>query len=300
MMLVVLCVLPVEAADDDRFSQLVAPVGARVLTDRTSSIDHFRLVLSAQKRAAAVTFADRELRISGSLRRLAWESSEKLDLDGLLEPLQNELAQGMSARVLYQCQDLDCGSSHFWANEIFENGRLVGRDNQQRYMVVYLPPTAAATPSTLRAPATLLLVYATQRGPRQTVVGLDMIETSDNVLPGVVNRADISSMLSISSGWLPGFQVTDGQFDSVASAPLLNVLTSLSQGVQQRLFLVVHCYQSNDMSVNQTCSDRLAQQLRVAGFDMGAGLNVSGQAALALPPDGRLVPALRFVFWPRR
>ncbi|MDP2507033.1 MULTISPECIES: DUF4892 domain-containing protein [unclassified Oceanobacter] len=293
-MLMVLCVVPLHAAEENRFGQLLAPVGARVLTDRTSSIDHFRLVLSAQKRTVTKTVADRELRVSGSLRRMAWESSEKRDLDELLQPLRNELARGMSARVLYQCQDLDCGSSHFWANEIFSNGRLVGRDNQQRYMAVYLPPASAD------APSTLLLVYATQRGPRQTVVGLDVIETTDEVLPGVASREDINNMLSLSSGWLPGFELADNQLDPVASEPLLEVLSSLSEGVQQRLFLVVHCYQSNEMSVNQTCSDRLAEQLRVAAFDHGAELNVSGQAALVLPAGDSLVPALRFVFWPGR
>ncbi len=41
-------------------------------------------------------------------------------------------------QVLYQCRALDCGSNPFWANEIFRNARLGGREQNQFYRVALL------------------------------------------------------------------------------------------------------------------------------------------------------------------
>jgi len=296
----ILSMLPatVRAADNtDTLVKQATPAGSRLLTDRTEQVSSYRLALSGLKRQAATTFAEQEVRVSGQLRRLAWESSEKLDLDAAINPLLLALKSNLDNSILYQCSDLDCGSSHFWANEIFGNGRLVGRDNQQRLLVAYLPQ---ADTNGSDSEQTVVMFYVTNRGPRQTVAGMNILRTSDRVLPEVISRADIEGRLSASSGWLPGMVTAAGQLDLQQSSELIAVLKGLSDGVKQRLHLVVHCYESGDMAENQSCSDRIAQQLRVATFDGHRELNVSGGAALALAPQNNNQPALRFVFWPRR
>ncbi|WP_221801274.1 DUF4892 domain-containing protein [Oceanobacter mangrovi] len=274
------------------YAGLVAPAGSRLITDQQKSVSNFRLAMSSLKRQAATTFAAQEVRVSGDLHRWAWEVSEKTDLDQLLQPLLLNLAANPAASILYQCKDLDCGSSHFWANEIFGNGRLVGRDGQQRYLVGYIPAASG--------PATVLLLYASQRGPRQTVIGFDVLTTADQVLPQVVNRETILGRLSASSGWLPGLVTVGSELDVEASAALIEVLKGLSDGLRSRLYLMVHCYENSEMDANQQCSDQLAEQLRTATATLGRPLNIRGQAALVASPESSNKAALRFVFWPGR
>ncbi|WP_169449493.1 DUF4892 domain-containing protein [Oceanobacter kriegii] len=280
-------------ADTAALIEQATPAGSRLLTDRTEAVRNYRLALSDLKRQSATTFSEQEVRVNGELRRLAWESGEKLDLTSAVTPLLITLDASMSATILYQCEDLDCGSSHFWANEIFGNGRLVGRDNQQRLVIAYLTDAASGE-------HTVVMYYASHRGPRQTVAGMNILKTKDRILPETISRADVENRLSASSGWLPGFVADGGAFDASQSQALIDVLKGLSDGVKQRLHLVVHCYESGDMAVNQSCSERLAKQLRVATFDGSRELNVSAGAALALAPETSNKPALRFVFWPRR
>lgn len=262
--------------------------GARSIANTDKPVVGYRLITSSLKRQSATTFGEHEVALSGNLQRRAWEISARQDLDQVVDFVLGQLDYD---RLLYQCEDLDCGSSHFWANEVFGTGRLVGRDNAQRYRVLLKEQGDQKL---------VYLLYVTHRGPRQTVYGVDVIQTRDKVTQGEVSRADVEKTLAQSQGWLPGMVVGENGLDEAASAALIDTLKGQSVSVKRRLYLIVHCYESTDMEANQACSDRIAEQLRLATFDGARQLDVRGQGALLLPPDQQLTPALRFVFWPTR
>jgi hypothetical protein len=79
---------------------------------------------------------------------------------------------------------------------------------------------------------------------------------------------------------------------------LIDTLKNLDINIKRRLNLVVHCFGSNSMSKNLSCSTRLSQELRLAIYQ-DFEIPVFGNGALTLPVGNNLKPQLRFVLWPR-
>ncbi len=275
---------------DGWISSLSLPPGVRQIQAETETGVSYRLVLSELKRQSATTFGEQERAVFGDVRRRAWEINGRQDLEELTALFRRQMPEG---QLLYQCQSLDCGSSHFWANEIFGNGRLVGRDRYQSYFV-WAEPLANSTGQRV------YLFYAAGRGSRQTVIGLNVVDTQSPLTRAAVSHAAVEEALASSSGWLPGFVADHGSLDTDASAVLIEVIKGTSRGLKQRLFLTVHCYDDTNMLVNTQCSQRLAEQLRVATYDGVTELPVQGLGALVIPDSGGYQPRLRFVVWPRR
>lgn len=276
--------MPVQALPPEPFAQ------SQLQDEQKRAVSDYRLVVSGLTRTQATTVPTRELRISGELWRRVWAVEPRFTLQ---EVSDHFLRQLDNLDILYECRALDCGSSHFWANELFRNARLVGREQFQVYRVAMHSDPGSGL-------KTLYVLYVMQRGTRQVMVNLDIVTTRDAVQSDTGLAEQIRQQLTRSSGWLPGFVTRDGQLDVTASSALIASLQALSVPEKSRLYLLVHCYDSSDMNQNQQCSERLAGQLRAAAFDGRQELNISGQAALTAAPDRSLSPALRFVFWPAR
>lgn len=263
---------------------------AALQDDKTQEVTNYRLVLSGLKRNQATTFGELERRLDGNLWRRVWAVQDRVPLDTVIEHFTRQLAD---STVLYQCRALDCGSNPFWANEIFGNARLGGREQNQFYSV------------TLREDATskektVYVLYIIERGSKQVMVNLDVLTTTGAVKEQADMNTLIQQALISSQGWLPGLVTANGRIDEQQSGALIEYLKNLTPGMKRRLYLLVHCYDASHMSDNIQCSQRLAEQLRLATFDGQYELNIDGHGALTPAPDNRLQPALRFVFWPGR
>jgi hypothetical protein len=261
--------------------------GARLQDEQNQRNVNYRLVLSELKRSQATTSGELELRVKGDLIRRVWTLPEHIPLAEVTRFYSDQLT---SAEVLYACDGLDCGSSHFWANEIFSNSRLVGRDQQQIYRVFKQKDKTGMT--------RVFVLYVVQRGTRQVMVNLDELSTRDAVTAERSLTDQIDQALAASHGWLPGFAVDNGELNKRASEPLIRALQELTPSLKRRLYLIVHCYEASHMADNIACSERLAATLK--GFEGLHELNVVGQGALTAAPHDGLQPALRFIFWPGR
>ena len=262
---------------------------ARLLQDSQSDVNHYRLVLSELKRTRATTYGEQEKRLSGQLWRRYWAVAPEFSLDEVSDYFA---AQFQPLEKLYQCRGLDCGSSHFWANDVFDNSRLVGREANQRYW--------AALQTTENGMNRVWVVYVVQRGSGQVYVALDRFDTTEEVSLQRVTQSQIRAALRQNAGWLPGLMVDNGTLQTEASSNLVTVLQELSASDKRRLYLMVHCYDASQMGDNLRCSERLAKQLRVATYNGQNELNILGQGALSPAPDSGLEPRLRYVFWPQR
>ena len=246
----------------------------------------YRLVLSELKRKQATTSGEVERLISGDMTRQFWQLSVNHEVEQVLE---HYLTQWKDAQVMYRCSGLDCGSSNFWANKIFENAKLYGRDANQAYLVAMIPGS----------PNRIYVLYAVQRSKQKLYFNLDEITSTDALTDEEVERRQLMTSLQQEAGWLEGMHVTDGRIDEKQSDVLLNTLKNLDGSIKRRLYLVVHCYQANNMADNFACSTRLAQQMRAAIYE-DFEIQVFGHGALTLPPGDELKPQLRFMLWPRQ
>lgn len=272
--------------------QALQPLSRAEMLDQQSSKNvEYRLVLSELKRIEATTVGENERFVNGDLKRELWQLSSSHELSDVIAHYRQQLGD---VQTLYQCSGLDCGSSNFWANKIFMNAKLYGRDAKQDYAVLLKPAANKNTSNTV------YVIYAVQRSKQKTYFNIDVITTRDPVTDDEVARKQILATLQTESGWLPGLMVTDGRLDEEASQVLLNTVRSLDASLKRRLYLVVHCYQANNMADNFACSTRIAQQLRAAIYDGSYEIPVYGHGALTLSPGDDLKPQLRFMLWPRQ
>lgn len=263
---------------------------AALQDDKTQEVKNYRLVLSGLKRNQATTYGEHERRLSGKLWRRVWAVEDRVQLDTVIDYYTQQLSD---SQVLYQCRALDCGSNPFWANEIFRNARLGGREQNQFYRVALLEDPA-------KQEKTLYVLYIIERGSKQVMVNLDVLTTTDAVKEQADMNALIQQALVSSHGWLPGLVTDNGRINEQQSSALISYLKNLTPSMKRRLYLLVHCYDASHMSDNIQCSQRLAEQLRLATFDGQFELNIDGHGALTPAPDNSLQPALRFIFWPGR
>jgi hypothetical protein len=245
----------------------------------------YRLVISGLQRRQTVTSGKVERLLNGDVKRELWQLSSNHNLSQVMDHYLNQWA----GEVLYQCDGLDCGSSNFWANKIFNNAKLYGRDTKQSYAVVIDP----------KQKDKIHVLYAIQRSKQTIYFNIDEVDSSDAVENDAVESQAIITALGNGSGWLPGLHTIDGRMDEQKSKVLIDTLKHLDAGIKRRLYLVVHCYHANNMADNFACSTRLSQQLRANIYE-GFEIPVFGHGALTLPPGNDLKPQLRFMLWPRQ
>ncbi len=259
---------------------------AELVSETQSKNSEYRLVLSELKRQQAITSGEVERLINGDVKRQFWKLSVNHELSQVVDHFMN---QWQGAQVLYSCSGLDCGSSNFWANKIFNNAKLYGRDANQAYVAVMTPGK----------PNRIYVLYVVQRSKQKLYFNLDEISSDDAVTDEEVQRQQLMMTLQQEAGWLSGLHVLDGRIDEQRAEVLLETLKNLDASIKRRLYLVIHCYQANNMADNFACSTRLAQQLRAAIYEEFE-IPVFGHGALTLPPGDDLKPQLRFMLWPRQ
>lgn len=246
--------------------------------------DDYRLVLSSLGRVQATTVPEHEVRLKGDLWRRTWSVESQYSLAEVINhfaPQFNEL------RTLYECKALDCGSNNFWANTIFNNARLTGRDKFQYYRVALQQEANNSK---------IYVLYISERGTKQVMVNLDILSSPQRFNLELNTPSYIRQQLKSQAGWLAGFFTQNNQLDSERSQALINTLKALPQTDKSRLFLHVHCYQGERMADTIACSETLATQLQE---QLGTGFNIQSQGASVLSPEGKQ-PALRFIYWPNR
>ena len=249
-----------------------------------SNVSRYRLVLSELDNKQGQVFGERECRLSGDLNRRVDELPAGLPLE---EVLTHYLNQVDGERLLYLCRGIDCGSSHFWANDVFGISRLVSREKDQAYF---------ASLSAKNGKNVVKIVYISLRGGREPKALIDTLTTTDAVMAQTATMSDVSAALAHTSGWLPGLVVNAGHVDIDSSQPLITVINQLSAGVKSRLQLIMHCYDGVHIDDTLACSNTLASELQSAL----PGLEVRAQGALTPSPDSAATPAVRFVIWPGR
>ena len=274
-----LSITSAQVAADEAFPR------ATLVQSETFDDTEYRLVLSGLKRRETVTSGKIERLLNGDVKRELWQLSSNHSLSQVMDHYLNQ----WNGEVLYKCDGLDCGSSNFWANKIFKNAKLYGRDAKQSYAVVI----------DAKKKGKIHVLYATQRNKQTIYFNIDEVNSSDAVEGDAVERQAIKTALGHESGWLLGFNTIDGRLDEKQSKVLVDTLKNLDAGIKRRLYLVVHCYHANNMSDNFACSTRLSQQLRAAIYE-GFEIPVFGHGALTLPPGNTLKPQLRFMLWPRQ
>ena len=144
----------------------MATVEKRVTIDSASH----RVLISAVREVNDEIRADNQVRLdvkgTGRLMRIDSESSLERVSDFYAEILARR-----ESRTLFRCSGRDCGRSNVWANAIFNESKLYGRDDDQAY--------AAYSYRDENEQLQLVLMYTITRGNQRDYLWLEELSVED-------------------------------------------------------------------------------------------------------------------------
>lgn len=107
--------------------------GSTIVDYRQEPATVYNLPLGRMQRAAGTVAPSRAERFQGHLRRITYEIPGGFLADEVYRFYREQLlSQGQQA--LFSCQGRGCGSSNFWANDVFGNRILYGPEANQFYL----------------------------------------------------------------------------------------------------------------------------------------------------------------------
>jgi hypothetical protein len=125
---------PVAAAESpgQLLERLDAYPHAIRINHSVEAVIDYEVGLGSIKKVRGVWQLDESERLSGTLHRYTWQITDGFTSREVLEEAAGVLAD---AELLYSCDGRACGQGVQWANRIFHERLLYGRDDLQRYRV---------------------------------------------------------------------------------------------------------------------------------------------------------------------
>ena len=262
--LVLLRVLPLFLFSSMAFANEAAPLPNGITIDQSAELDkqtaqtvrNYRFPLGAVVKINRDVRIDKEQQLSGQLTRTTWEMPKSFDPNELLQRLRDQVIS-QKGEILFECEGRDCGTSNIWANDLFNNADLYGRDDYQRYFAAELDDQ-------------YLAAYAVRRGNRRVYLHLDQITEAEQAVPWLESLVD--------RGWV---KLPDTE------EPTLKLLADHLQKNSSPIRLVGH-QQGIDQGIAEQESKRLAERVATYLVDR-AGVRVDQFEAHGL---GALAPSV--------
>jgi len=131
---------------------------------KINQAEEHRFLLSTPKRISNTLNIEKEVQLAGDRSNLLLKikptgnsKDAYLFYKGLI---------GESGQVSYSCEERACGSSNYWANSIFNESKLYGRDSEQYYLAGHL---------NLKGQNYFVSVYVVKNGRKQQYIYLSYI-----------------------------------------------------------------------------------------------------------------------------
>jgi hypothetical protein len=233
------------------------------------------IMLGALKKTAGFVQADRSEFVVGRRISSTWlvPDEERTDVvasffRSRLEPL---------GKVLFECKGYECGSSNYWANNVFSRAILYGPEQYQRYFVTKIERDATYYVAT----------YIALRGTRKLYAHTDIIVTDKQAQGGALILATLVAKGRVVIDTLTGTQIVDDVAEAMTLDPAL------------RIGVVGHARKLRGESVAQAVA-RSEQNARVVVSQVIAqGINLSRIEAYGVGPlspmDREIVDRLELV-----
>lgn len=284
--LVALLVLPpmhllaAEAADFpgvDRFP------GAEIVDYREESNSNYSLVLGRMQRVAGQVTASASERFQGNLTRITYQIPNGFSEDEVYSFYRDQLVDD-AQRELFTCQGRGCGSSNYWANEVFDNRILYGPVQNQRYLATTFE-TGVPGASQIGYAA----LYVVRRANQRLYAHLEMLALTGRIAEEqraaqLVTPAAIEQRLSRDGSIVvPSLRFDENdQLEEEAGVALLADVLQRDRLLE--IYLVGHLQGNADLETLQQQSlaraELVRQRLIEAGID-GGRITAAGIGPLA-------------------
>ncbi|MFT7470130.1 MAG: outer membrane protein OmpA-like peptidoglycan-associated protein [Kiritimatiellia bacterium] len=113
---------------------LLAGFADSVIIERELQRDiNYRIVLGALERVRGEVIPEDSERLRGDVIKITYEISQEFTGEDVYAFYQEQLT-AKNYEVLYSCGGRECGSSNYWANDIFRNRILYGPERNQHFI----------------------------------------------------------------------------------------------------------------------------------------------------------------------
>ncbi len=248
----------------------------------TQDKDH-RLILGAIQRISGAMKPEAEVRLSGKITHWLWQLPEGHTSQEIFDVLKDQLTP--KTTTLFECQGRSCGLSNDFANQVFEQSILYGRDSDQLYWIGL---------SDEKRP-TVWIVYASARSAKRVYAYVERIVLDkDQVekLDGFVQKGQAQVLFD--QGYIVFNQLGDNVRLRDSQVSWLKAL--LIDNPNKRFALVVHRYgrMENQALIERTQgeADGLLDQVAKAG---GFIKNLYAHGAGAVMPRELLLDRIELV-----
>ncbi|MFT6154827.1 MAG: hypothetical protein ACJA1X_002188, partial [Bermanella sp.] len=237
--------------------------------------DHW-VILGAIERITGAVQPEADVRLSGKLTNWLWKIPGGHDVQNSFGFVKDQMSD--SVVTLFECEGRNCGLSNDFANQVFSESILNGRNSEQKYWVGFDPNKN-----------TLWLAYGSERSNQRVYLYAEKLVLTvqqASQLSDLVNSGEMKAFLD------KGYQIIKplGELPARLSSLEIDKLKRvLKDYPTQKFALVVHRYSDieNQRLVNQTQKEAqsILEQIAEQGGFM-QHLYAHGAGAM-FPRDGQ-------------
>ena len=202
--------------------ELIAGFADSEIIERELQRDiNYRIVLGALERIRGEVIPEDSERLRGDVTKITYEVSQEFTGEDVYGFYQEQLTNN-DYELLYSCEGRECGSSNYWANDIFRNRILYGPERNQYFMAFRANSALQSTP--------YFSVYIITRVNRKIYAYVEIVEPA-----GTQEPEQIAAVVESEEPQLA---------EQSASAAASNLLQRLRE--QGSVILPAFSFQSND------------------------------------------------------
>ncbi len=239
--------------------------GSRIVDYQHLADTSYNLVLGRMQRVNGRVTPGASERLRGTLSRITYSIPSGFAAEEVYNYFGRQLLQD-AAPALFSCQGRDCGSSNFWANDVFSNRILYGPEASQYYLV--------ANPDSGEDSNTYVAVYVVTRANRSVYAHLDVLELPAGEAPSLntTPEALLQRLRREQSVVLAGFGF-DSQDQLEDSSGIELAANVLRREPLINVYIVAHLRGSGELEALVERSGERARQVRQALIEAGINGN---------------------------
>ena len=154
---------------------LIAGFADSEIIDRELQRDiNYRIILGALERVRGEVIPEDSKRLRGDVTKITYEVSQEFTGGDVYAFYQEQLT-AKNHEVLYSCGGRECGSSNYWANDIFRNRILYGPERNQHFIAFRANPALEESP--------YFSVYIITRVNRKIYAYIEIVEPAGTEEP---------------------------------------------------------------------------------------------------------------------
>jgi len=199
---------------------------------------NYRLVLGSLQRNRELVVPESSERLRGDVTKLTYQLTQGFSGEDAQQFFAEQIEE-KAYEILYSCAGRSCGSSNYWANDIFRKRILYGPERNQYFAALRIPQADAA-------PAHASL-YIITRANRRIYAYLEIIE--ENVSGGVVSLASPGLLETLNSrGAVSLPDIYFSEEDELSDeSDLQAALELLNTNPDMNFYLVAHLVTAGDL-----------------------------------------------------